>query len=257
MGYKLIDLSLPLDNNAKEPFPPDIRYARHHETRERAAKLFGLEPHEWPGPLAWSTETVTLGTHTGTHVDAPFHYWPKTGDQPAKTVDQLPLEWFYGPGVLLDFSWKKSGEEITKQDVIEELERIQHRLSPFEIVLIYTGSDKYYYEPGYSERHPGMSAEATRYLIENGIKVMGTDGWGWDIAFHAQAKKYRETGDPNVIWEAHYVGKELEYCQIEKLANLDKIPKPTGFKVICFPIKISGASGGWARPVAVIEEVEE
>jgi kynurenine formamidase len=56
-----------------------------------------------------------------------------------------------------------------------------------------------------------------------------------------------------VLWAAHFVGKEKEYCQIEKLANLEKIPQPFGFKVAVFPIKVEGASAGWARPVAIIE----
>ena len=99
-----------------------------------------------------------------------------------------------------------------------------------------------------------MSAEATEYLIQHGIKVMGTDGYGWDVPFWVQGEKFRQTGDPNVIWAAHYVGKRLEYCQIEKLANLDQIPSPTGFTVVAFPIKITGASAGWVRAVAIVDE---
>lgn len=82
---------------------------------------------------------------------------------------------------------------------------------------------------------------------------MGTDGYGWDVPFWVQAERFKATGDPNVIWAAHYVGKRLEYCQIEKLANLDLIPRSTGFKVVAFPIKISGGSGGWTRAAAIID----
>jgi len=253
MNAKIIDLSVPLDSRTQDPTPPDIKYSNHDQTVERAAQLFGISPSEWPEQRAWATETVTLTTHTGTHVDAPYHYWDKTGENKSKTIDECPLEWFYGPGVLLNFTWKKAGEQISKEDIINELNRIGHVLSPGEIVLIRTDCDKKIFEPGYGDIHPGASAEATRYLIEQGIKVMGTDGYGWDVPFKVSAQMYKETGDPSVIWESHYVGKKLEYCQIEKLANLDQLPNPTGFKVITFPIKIAGASGGWARTVAIIE----
>jgi kynurenine formamidase len=254
MSIRIIDLSVPFDNDSKEPVPPKIEYQAHHETTEHAANAFGLQPSDWPEGGGWAVEMVHATTHTGTHVDAPYHYWYKTGDKPARTIDELPLEWFYGNGVILNFTWKKPGEEISTEDVTNELKRINHELSPGEIVMIRTDCDKYLYNPDYGNLHPGMSAEATRYLISCGIKVMGTDGYGWDVPFKVMADQYRETGDKSVIWAAHYVGKELEYCQIEKLANLGEIPNPTGFKVATFPIKIKGASAGWARPVAIIEE---
>jgi cyclase len=52
------------------------------------------------------------------------------------------------------------------------------------------------------------------------------------------------------------VGREVEYCHLENLANLDQLPGPVGFKVICFPVKIEGAGAGWARVVALVEEGE-
>ena len=96
-----------------------------------------------------------------------------------------------------------------------------------------------------------MSAEATHWLIDQGIKVMGIDAWGWDQPFWAQKERFKANRDPSIIWEAHRVGMEKEYCQIEKLANLDKLPQPFGFKVACFPVKLTGGSGGWSRVVAI------
>src|SRR5699024_10131785 len=82
------------------------------------------------------------------------------------------------------------------------------------------------------------------------------DGWGWDIPLPKQAEQYKKTKEDNILWAAHFVGKEKEYCQIEKLANLDQLPNPTGFKVACFPINIKSASAGWARPVAIFHDYE-
>ncbi len=253
-GLRIIDLSVPLDNNSKEPSPPKITYYSHEQGAIGAATAFQVQPEDFPEKKAWSTEMVYLSTHTGTHVDAPWHYWPTSEGKPARKIDEMPLEWFYGDGVVLDFTDKPAGYEISSRDLQEKLEGINYQLKPFDIVMIRCDADKKLYNKDYAFSHVGASAEATHWLIDQGIKVMGTDGWGWDIPFHVQSSNYKKDPRPGVLWAAHYVGKEKEYCQIEKLANLDQLPAPYGFKVAVFPIKIKGGSGGWARPVAIIEE---
>ncbi|MBU8917443.1 cyclase family protein [Bacillus sp. FJAT-29953] len=250
---RIIDLSVPLDIRAKEPFPPEIIYESHEQGAEQAAKILGLKASDFPDGAAWAVETVTLTTHTGTHVDAPWHYAAKTAGEPSRTIDQLPLEWFYGHGVLFDFSDRETGYEIKIEDLEKQLEEMNYQLQPYDIVLIRTDADKKYFEENYAAMHAGVSADATRWLIQKGIKVMGTDGWGWDIPLYHQAADYKQNPRDGVLWAAHYVGKEAEYCQIEKLANLDLLPKRFGFKVAVFPVKITGASAGWARPVAIFE----
>ncbi|MDU0201027.1 cyclase family protein [Paenibacillus sp. MAH-36] len=250
---KLIDLSVPISPQIREPLPAKIDYSTHEEGAVQAAAALGLAPENFPEKKAWATETVTLNTHSGTHVDAPWHYWPTSEGKPARTIDELPLEWFYSDGVLLDFSSKPPGYEITKDDFIAELKRINYTLKPFDIVLIRSDADKRLYHEHYAFLHAGVSAEATLWLLECGIKVVGTDGWGWDIPLNLQAEDYRNNPRDGVLWAAHYLGKDREYCQIEKLANLDQLPKPYGFKVSCFPMKIERASAGWARPVAIFE----
>jgi kynurenine formamidase len=66
-------------------------------------------------------------------------------------------------------------------------------------------------------------------------------------------KDVRE-GKKEKLWAAHFAGREKEYCHIENLNNLDKIPMPYGFKVAVFPIKIENAGGGWVRAVAILEK---
>ncbi|WP_339251698.1 cyclase family protein [Sporosarcina sp. FSL W8-0480] len=249
---RFIDLSVPLDNDSKEPYPPSITYETHEEGAVAGAKIFGLEPNDFPDGKAWAVETINLTTHTGTHVDAPYHYAETSEGKPARTIDELPLDWFFGDGVLLDFTDKPIGYEIKTEDLKQKLSEINYTLKSYDIVMIRSDADKYYYKENYFNSHVGVSAEATHWLIEQGIKVMGTDGWGWDIPFHIQAKDYSDNPRDGVLWSAHFVGKDKEYCQIEKLANLDQIPKPYGFKVSVFPVKIKGASAGWARPVAIL-----
>lgn len=252
---KIIDLSVPLDNQLKEPRPPEITYSSHEEGAQEAATALGLQPSDFPESKAWATETVTLTTHTGTHVDAPWHYWPTSEGKKSRTIDELPLEWFYGYGVLFDFSDKQPGYEIQIEDFENQLKEMNYELKPYDIVLVRTDADKEIFKENYAFIHAGVSAEATRWLIQKGIKVMGTDGWGWDIPLPSQAQDFKKNPRDGVLWAAHYVGKEMEYCQIEKLANLEKLPQRHGFKVAVFPINITGASAGWARPVAIFEKV--
>ena len=96
-----------------------------------------------------------------------------------------------------------------------------------------------------------MSREATNYLTERGVHIVGTDGWSWDRPLSFEARDFRETGDASLVWEGHFAGIDHGYFQMEKLAHLDQLPA-YGFKVICFPIKISGASAAWVRPVALL-----
>jgi kynurenine formamidase len=98
----------------------------------------------------------------------------------------------------------------------------------------------------------GMSAKATEWLIDQGIKVMGIDQWGWDLPLPYMIKKAKENNDPNYFWEAHLVGRDKEYCHIEQLTNLSTLPT-TGFKVCVFPLKIVGASAAPARVVAILD----
>jgi len=250
---RIIDLSTSLKNGAQETLPPQITYMSHDETATELGQLFELGRDDFPEGKFCAAEMVTASTHAGTHLDAPWHYGPTSEGKPAKTIDQIPLEWCYGDGVVLDFSHRKKGEAITAADVQEALRKIGYTLKPFDIVLIRTDTSKHFDEPGNEFMHPGMTREATLWLIEQGVKVVGIDAWGWDRPFDVMVAEHK-SGVKGKLWEAHYAGKEREYCHIEKLANLDQIPRPFGFKVAVFPVKIEGASAGWARPVAIIEE---
>lgn len=251
----IIDLSQSLSNETSgfEPLPHRIEYSDHVQSVKMAERLFGLGAEFCPGGLAWAAETVTLSTHSGTHVDAPYHYGPLSGGRPARTIDQVPLRWCFGDGVLLNMTHKKRGEGITAADVEAELRRIGYTIKPFDIVLVRTDTWKHFGEPGYDLMHPGLRRSAVEWLVSRGVKVIGIDAWGLDRPFDVMAEEARR-GDKSVVWEAHIFGREHEYLQIEKLCHLDEIPVPFGFKVFAFPVKLHRASGGWARVVAVLEE---
>jgi len=250
---RIIDLSVPIEESESEPFKPQIDRQDHEAGAKVMSEIFGVPKESLPSGLGWANDNITLITHAGTHLDAPWHYAPEAAGEPAMTIDQVPLEWCYSDGVVLDFREKEDGERITPSDLEQELKRINYQLKPFDIVLIMTGVDKYWGSTEYFSRGAGMTKESVLWLTEKGIRVMGIDAWGFDRPFASIIEEYKQTGDSSIIWEAHYAGREVPYCHIEKLANLDKLP-PFGFKVACFPVKITKASAGWCRAVAIIEE---
>ena len=258
MAKQLIDLSISIEPGLPsdpEMMIPRIEYVDHASGAKQMEEFFpGLTKEQLPGGLGWSLEMVHLTTHSGTHLDAPYHYHP-TMDQgsPSLTIDEVPLDWCFSDGVLLDFSHKEDGERITKADVEAELERINYTLKPLDIVLVRTGADAFWGRPEYLVKGAGMTRDSTLYLCDQGVKVVGIDAWSWDRPLPFLAKEFKETGDPAVIWEAHFAGIEKGYCHMEKLTNLDQIPVPFGFRVACFPVKITKASAGWIRPVAILD----
>jgi kynurenine formamidase len=100
-------------------------------------------------------------------------------------------------------------------------------------------------------RGPGVDAEATRWLFERGVRVMGIDAWGWDAPLHMQAREAIERGETGIFWAAHQA--DIPYCQIERLFNLGQLP-PHDFTVACFPLRIIGASAAPARVVAIVDD---
>ena len=137
-------------------------------------------------------------------------------------------------------------------DVEAELKRIGHTLKPLEIVVVNTRAGSRYGNNDYVSAGCGMGYDATMYLLERGVRLTGTDAWSWDAPFVHTAKKYAESHDASLIWEGHKAGRDIGYCHIEKLHNLEALPSE-GFIISCFPHKIRGASAGWTRAVAIID----
>jgi kynurenine formamidase len=252
---RIIDLSTGLIEGAPhEPTPAIIERRSHEHGARWMVDAFGLEGTDAlvvSGGLGPASELVTTVTHAGTHVDAPWHYHPTSEGLPSKTIEECPVEWFFSDGVVLDLRHKAPGELIHSADLRAALEAVDYALKPLDIVMLMTGTDKRLGSPAYFEQ-PGMTREATLWLVDQGIKVIGVDMYGFDRRFSDMAAAYASDGDGAKIWEAHFAGIEREYCQIEKLVNLDLIPRAHGFKVAAFPIKIEGGSGGWCRAVAFV-----
>lgn len=216
MSRKFVDLSIRIENEIKSDPPhlqPSIEYHTHKETAPLVAKRYdGLAPEGLVDGEGYALEFVKLNTHCGTHVDAPWHF-ASTMDRgkSAAKIDEIPLDWFYGDGVKLDFRHFKDGHVVSAAEVEAELARIGHELKAHDIVMVNTSAGKRYGDPDYVKAGCGMGREATLYLTSRGVRVTGTDCWSWDAHYEHMAKSYAATKDVKVIWEGHKAGREIGY----------------------------------------------
>ena len=252
-GRRIVDLSLPIRNRSNEPpdFAAKITYVDALESARAIAEAHGLELADIPTGAYLSQEFVSLAVHTGTHVDAPYHYGPPASGEPARTIPDVPLEWCCGPAVVLDFSAKGPQEAITTEDVARALDRIDHELGSGEIVLLRTGWDRRFAEADYSIAHPGLDGAACAHLLEQGARVIGIDTNSLDVPVPVCVERLK-AGDADAFLACHYLGRRHEYLQLEKLANLDRLPAVGSF-VMAFPVLIEGAGAAWARVVALVD----
>lgn len=272
--YNIIDLSVAIDVNSWEPNPVKRNIINHKKGADLLGKTLvsmkgsniftkikellkqklglGLDHRNFPEGKGLSLYTYELTTHTGTHLDAPFHFGDinQAGNK-AKTISDIPLEWCFGNGVLLDLESFDVDDPVSKEELVAKLEEINYQVQPFDIVLLKTGGDKYNGKPQYFTNFRGVSPEATEYLIDCGVKIIGIDSFGFDPPFSKMIEKYMQEKDVNYLWPAHFLGRKKEYCHIERLTNLNQIAKPFGFKVSCLPIKLIDSDAGWCRVVAI------
>lgn len=255
---KIIDLSVPIVHGLPVDPPPQIvqiEYITHRTGADSMLSFFpGAKQTDLPESCGWAVENLRLSSHSGTHMDAPWHYHPTmNGGEAAWTIDQVPLEWCIGNGVLVDFYDKPDGYLCMPEDFQSYFEKIGYNLKPGDIPLLRTSAMDAWGTKEYLNKGCGVGRDATLWLARKGIHLMGTNAWSWDIPLGYEARRYAETGDTSVIWEGHKAGAEIAYCHMEKLNHLEQLPL-FGFQVIAMPVNIQGAGAGWCRAVAILDE---
>lgn len=255
---RLIDLSAPIDATQWEPEPVShtivtpAEGAAHMSAEMR--EHFGIEfdPSVLPDGELLSIDTLTLTTHTGTHVDAPAHYGSAGPDGEPMTIDEVPLEWFFSSAVVLDFRGAPVGT-VGADELRAEFARIGFLPAASDMVLLHTGAAGAAGTPKYFTDFVGLDRSGIDLLLDLGVRVIGTDAFSLDAPFTWMIREFQETGRHEVLWPAHFAGRQRPYCQIERLANLESLPSAHGFRVCAFPVKIAGGGAGWARVVAMVD----
>lgn len=180
---------------------------------------------------------LSMFAHCGTHLDCPRHIF-----RWGKTVDQVELDCFMGPGCVLDFSKKKANEPIAGK----ELEKHRKVVKKGDIVLIRTDwSDKTWGSAAYMFQSPFLTGDGARWCVDKGVKAVG-----FDFLQEEEVKK-----SPNNVPEKYVVHRTLlenGVVQIEHMANLKSISKPR-CQVIALPLKLIGVEGSPCRAVAIVD----
>jgi kynurenine formamidase len=191
----------------------------------------------------YAAARVTVDEHFGTHLDAPAHF-----SKPGWTVDQIPVDRLYRPGVCIDVAAKAAADadyRVTVGDV-RAFESVSGAIPAGAVVFVATGWDKfwadrarYMNERGGVKHFPGLSPEAVAYLAsERHVAGIGIDTPSIDYG-------------PSTAFEAHKVSMPLNVYHIENAARLTSLPRK-GFMVVIAPLAIRGGSGGPARVFAIV-----
>lgn len=168
---RFVDLSVTLENGV-------FAILRHWRRASNTATVNRalLQPTDLPAAEGWAAEWLHVTTHNGTHMDAPWHYASTMdGGKRAIGIDELPLKWCFAPGVKLDFRHMPDGHVVMADAVAAEFERIAYTLQPYDIVLVNTAAAAHYGTPRYLDSGCGMGRAATLWLLERGVRVVGTD----------------------------------------------------------------------------------
>jgi cyclase len=253
---KIFDLSQPIGANAGEPIPVLVEVLSHEDGAAVLGASHGITAADFPDGYAISLETVTLTTHTGTHIDAPLHYGPICEEQPAKSVSDLPLDWFFGPGVVLHFDPKPELGPVMADEMRAALDTLPGKPETGTIVLCNVGVARLRGTKEYFTQFRGISAEAIELVLDYGVRVIGTDAFSMDSPFSRMLDDYCANKDKSLLWPAHVLGRRREYCQIERLGGLSLLPRSYNFKVACFPIQLENCGAAWTRAVAIFEEID-
>jgi kynurenine formamidase len=191
-----------------------------------------------PRFISWATnkddgynlELIFLSSHSGTHIDAPFHFVEK-----GIKIDKIPLRRLVTNAILFKIK-KRANEVITKQDIVE-FENKYGKLQPNSTLIFATGWHKNLLKKYYFTKNPGVSISAAKYLIQKRINLVGIDSPSIDSG-----------SDSRFLAHHQFLNKGI--LVLENLCNLEKI-SGIHFKLVVLPLKLKGATGSPVRAIAL------
>ena len=226
---QIIDLSQDIYEGMKV-YPGHLKTVQfEHATHEETAPRF-------VGGFSFQTSGFMLNDNGPTHVDSFSHLDPAPG---AETIDQMPLDLFYGPAVCLDITGFAPRTDITAEDLdrVEADSAVEVR--PGDIVLFYTGTwNKFAGDKRYLSDFPGLGESAGDWIVRRQVKTFGVDSPTPD-------------NPASVSYPIHMMCRREHITHYENLANLDQVVN-TRFTFAGFPLKLLGAHGGPTRAVALV-----
>jgi kynurenine formamidase len=232
---KIIDLSHLIEHKGishpRHPKPMIWTWITHKEARKELGT--GPDGH------SSTVKVIQMTDHTSTHVDAPLHFDPSPG---ALSIDQMPLEFFFGPAVCLNLSHIKPRGFITEEHLKEACRTTGINIELPAIVLIYTGhAQRTHGRPEYFTDFPGLTPEAVQWLGEQGVRNFGVESVN---PGHPDDKKYL----------VHVICRKIGIIHMENLVNLEKVVGRGRFTFSGLPLRIRGGSGSPVRAVAILDE---
>ena len=180
----------------------------------------------------YNLELLFLSTHTGTHMDAPYHFLEK-----GAKIHEISLKKLVSEAILIQCR-KKSGESITKTD-IQKFEKKHGKIDGFSSVIFSTGWQRNLQKKYYFTKNPGLSVSAAKYLASKKINLVGIDSPSIDLGKDSK-------------FSVHQIFAKKGILIVENLANLEKI-KSSKFHLVVLPLKLKNATGSPVRAIAFVE----
>lgn len=186
--------------------------------------------------LGFSARNLLISEHGGTHCDAVWEYKPS-----GETIENMPLEYFFGSAICIDLSHIKPNRYIEVRDIKEAVIKSGEEITKDDIVLMYTGHyDRNFATDKWQTEYSGLSYDAAKYLAECGVVNIGVDAPAID-----------HPDDLN--FSGHLVCGEYDITNTENLCNLDKVVN-SRFLYFGLPLKIRAGSGSPIRAIAIVEQ---
>ena len=180
----------------------------------------------------YNLELLFLSSHTGTHLDAPYHFLEK-----GSKIHEISLKKLVSNAVLIK-SRKKRNETITKTD-IQKFEKKHGKIESFSSVVFWTGWQRNLQKDNYFTKNPGLSVSAAKYLAAKKVSLVGIDSPSIDLG--ADSK-----------FPVHHIFSKKGILIVENLANLEKI-RFSKFHLVVLPLKLKGATGSPVRAIAFVD----